>query len=119
MNDKYVCDCNIVHKEIVDNAKTKMPDDNDVYDLSDFFKMLADSTRLKILCALAEAEICVCDLASLLNMTQSAISHQLRLLRASRLVKYRRDGKISYYSLNDEHVETIISMGMVHIKEKN
>ena len=94
-----------------------MPDEDQLYDLAEVFKVFGDSTRIKILYVLFEAELCVCDIAQLLNMTQSAISHQLRLLKQNRLVKNRRDGKSVFYSLADGHVKTIISQGMEHIQE--
>lgn len=95
-----------------------MPKDEDLYDLSNFFKILGDNTRVRIIWALDEKEMCVCDIAVLLNMTKSAISHQLRLLKQSNLVKFRRDGKVVYYSLKDDHVRDIFEKGMEHIKEK-
>ena len=94
-----------------------MPDEDQLYDLAEVFKVFGDSTRIKILYVLFEAELCVCDIAQLLNMTQSAISHQLRILKQNRLVKNRRDGKSVFYSLADGHVKTIISQGMEHIQE--
>ncbi|TJX14605.1 helix-turn-helix transcriptional regulator [Tissierella creatinini] len=94
-----------------------MPQEEMLYDLAELFKVFGDSTRVKILWALDEAEMCVCDIAVLLNMTQSAISHQLRVLKQARLVKNRRDGKVVYYSLDDEHVKDIFDQGLNHIKE--
>nr|WP_330362931.1 metalloregulator ArsR/SmtB family transcription factor [[Clostridium] symbiosum] len=94
-----------------------MPDDDDLYDLAEIFKVFGDSTRIKILYVLFEAEMCVCDIAQLLNMTQSAISHQLRILKQSKLVKNRREGKAVFYSLADGHVRSIIDQGYEHIKE--
>ena len=95
----------------------QMPDEEVLYDLAELYKIFGDSTRIKILYALFEAELCVCDIAQVLDMTQSAISHQLRLLKASELVKFRREGKTIFYSLADEHVRTIIDMGMEHLCE--
>ena len=95
----------------------QMPDEGVLYDLAELYKIFGDSTRIKILYALFEAELCVCDIAQVLDMTQSAISHQLRLLKASKLVKFRREGKTIFYSLADEHVRTIIDMGMEHLCE--
>lgn len=95
----------------------QMPDEEVLYDLAELYKIFGDSTRIKILYALFEAELCVCDIAQVLDMTQSAISHQLRLLKASKLVKFRREGKTIFYSLADEHVRTIIDMGMEHLCE--
>lgn len=95
-----------------------MPREELLYDLAELFKVFGDTTRIKILCALFEAEMCVCDIAALLGMNQSAISHQLRVLKQARLVKYRKDGKVVYYSLDDEHVKHIFGQGLVHINEK-
>ena len=94
-----------------------MPDEDQLYDLAEVFKVFGDSTRIKILYVLFEAELCVCDIAQLLNMTQSAISHQLRILKQNKLVKSRREGKSIFYSLADEHVRTIIDQGRDHIEE--
>ena len=112
------CDCNVIHEDIVNKVRGKMPLEENLYDLAELFKVFGDTTRIKILCALAEADMCVCDIAVLLNMTQSAISHQLRVLKQARLVKYRREGKIVYYSLDDEHVKQIFDQGLIHINEK-
>lgn len=111
------CSCNIIHKNVVDKVKENIPQDEILYDLADLFKAFSDSTRIKILCALFQSEMCVCDLAALLGMNQSAISHQLRVLKSSRLVKFRREGKVIYYSLDDEHVKHIFDEGFRHITE--
>lgn len=111
------CDAEVIHKEIVNQVKAKMPKEEILYDLAELFKVFGDTTRIKILWALAESEMCVCDIAALLNMTQSAISHQLRILKQAKLVKNRRDGKIVYYSLDDDHVEQIFGQGLAHIYE--
>jgi DNA-binding transcriptional ArsR family regulator len=95
-----------------------MPDEEELLVLADLFKMFADSTRVKIISALQLSEMCVCDIAVLLGMTKSAISHQLRALRQTRLVKYRRDGKVVYYSLDDEHVKSIFAQGLLHVGEQ-
>jgi len=116
-NDFEKCDCNIIHEEIVSMVKSKMPLEESLYDLAEFFKVFGDTTRIKILWALAEAEMCVCDIAALLNMTQSAISHQLRVLKQARLVKNRKSGKSVYYSLDDVHVKQIFEQGLIHINE--
>ncbi len=113
------CDCDVIHEDIVNEVKTKMPKEPKLYDLADFFKVLGDSTRVKIMWALDLHEMCVCDLAVLLNMTKSAISHQLRALKQANLVKYRKDGKIVFYSLEDEHVEDILEKGFEHIEEED
>ena len=111
------CDVTEAHGDIIGRAKDQMPPVEVLYDLAELFKIFGDSTRIRILYALFEEEMCVCDIAQLLNMTQSAISHQLRLLKQSKLVKNRRDGKIVYYSLADDHVRTVINQGMDHIME--
>ncbi len=111
------CDCVHIHQEIVDFVTADMPAEEKLYDLAELFKVFGDSTRIKILYVLFEKEMCVCDIAELLNMTQSAISHQLRVLKQSRLVKFRREGKTVYYSLADAHVHAIINQGMEHIDE--
>ena len=116
--EDIVCDCEVIHGDIVNAVKNRMPDDQDIYDLSDFFKVLGDSTRMRIIWALDESEMCVCDIAVLLNMTKSAISHQLRALREANLVKFRKEGKTVYYSLKVDHVRDIYEIGMEHIKEK-
>lgn len=111
------CDFMFVHEEIVQSVMAKMPDEETLYDLSELFKTFGDSTRIRILYALFESEMCVCDLAQLLNLTQSAISHQLRSLKQAKLVKNRRDGKTVFYSLSDAHVRTIIDQGIEHVTE--
>lgn len=114
---EMICDCEVIHEDVVDCVRAKMPNEDDLYDLSDFFKVLGDSTRIKIMWALEESEMCVCDLAVLLNMTKSAISHQLRSLRQANLVKYRKEGKVVYYSLSDDHIKSIVEKGLEHIRE--
>ena len=111
------CDYSHIHQEIVDKVERTMPEDEILYDLAELFKIFGDSTRIKILYVLFESEMCVCDIAQLLGMTQSAISHQLRALKQSKLVKYRREGKTVFYSLADGHVRTILGQGMEHIAE--
>lgn len=105
------------HEALVASVNESMPDEEMLYDLAELYKVFGDSTRIKILYVLFEAEMCVCDIAQLLGMTQSAISHQLRVLKANKLVKFRRDGKTVFYSLADNHVRTIIDMGMEHLCE--
>ncbi|MDO5416603.1 MAG: metalloregulator ArsR/SmtB family transcription factor [Lachnospiraceae bacterium] len=117
LHDVECCDTCQVHEELVQAVNAKMPDEDELYDLAELFKVFGDSTRIRILYVLFEAELCVCDLAQTLNMTQSAISHQLKILKQSRLVKNRREGKQVYYSLADEHVRTIIDQGREHIEE--
>lgn len=106
-----------VHKDLMKKVTDTLPDEEDLYDLAELFKVFGDSTRIRILFVLFEAEVCVCDMAAILGMTQSAISHQLRILKANRLVKTRRDGKQIFYSLDDEHVRSIIEAGCIHLKE--
>ncbi len=113
-----VCKCNVIHKDAIDKVKAGMPEDELLYDLAELFKVFGDSTRVRILSALFEAEMCVCDLAIALSMTQSAISHQLRVLKQTNLVKYRREGKVVYYSLSDNHVKSIFDQGLVHVQER-
>lgn len=111
------CDCTIIHEDIVKDVGENMPKEESLYDLAELFKVFGDTTRIKILYALFAAEMCVCDIAVLLNMTQSAISHQLRVLKQARLVKYRKAGKVVYYTLDDEHVKAIFDQGLIHINE--
>lgn len=111
------CEFINANEKTVQNVMKNMPDEETLYDLAELYKVFGDCTRIRILYALFEAEMCVCDIAALLNMTTSAISHQLRTLSRSRLVKYRREGKSVFYSLADDHVRTIIGQGMEHIEE--
>ncbi len=121
MEDKNtdICEYMCIHEDIVAHAKSTMPDEEQLYDLADFFKIFSDSTRIKILSVLQCEEMCVCDIAQLLNASQSAISHQLRILKQMKLVKNRRDGKTVFYSLADDHIHTILKQGLEHINEKN
>jgi len=114
-NDR--CECVAVHQEAVDSVRSQMPEDDTLIDLADLFKMFSDSTRVRIMYALLKAELCVCDIAEVLGMTKSAVSHQLRSLRHSRLVKNRREGKTVYYSLADSHVGSIFAQGLDHVME--
>ena len=111
------CEDNAIHSEIVSNVKSKLPKEETLYDLAELFKVFGDSTRIKILCSLFEAEMCVCDIAVTLGMSQSAVSHQLRVLKNAKLVKFRREGKVVYYSLDDDHVKHIFNEGLNHISE--
>jgi DNA-binding transcriptional ArsR family regulator len=111
------CDCATIHEDVVAAVRLKMPEEEILLDVADLFKMFGDSTRVKILCALQHSEMCVCDIAVLLGMTKSAISHQLRALRQTKLVKFRKDGKVVFYSLDDEHIGGIIALGLAHINE--
>lgn len=111
------CEETQVHETAVELVRSRLPQDEVLYDLAELFKIFGDSTRIKILYALLESELCVCDIASLMDVSQSAVSHQLRVLKGSKLVKFRREGKTLYYSLADEHVFRILSQGMEHILE--
>lgn len=117
-NDKLPeCDYIHVHSELVQKVHDSMPDTEMLYDLAELYKVFGDSTRIRILYVLFEAEMCVCDIAQVLNMTVSAISHQLRVLKQADLVKYRREGKTVFYSLADDHVRSILDQGTEHINE--
>ncbi len=111
------CECEEVHKELIEQNRVEMPDEETVYELADFFKIFGDSTRMSILFAIEKQPLCVCDIAELLGMTKSAVSHQLKILRQSDLVKYRKSGKNVIYTLSDEHVKDIIDKALEHIKE--
>lgn len=111
------CEAVQIHLDVVERVRRELPPDETLYDLAELFKLFGDSTRVKILYALLESELCVCDIAKLMEVTQSAVSHQLRVLKANKLVKFRKEGKVVYYSLADEHVSRILSQGMEHICE--
>ena len=111
------CEAVEVHEELLKIVREKLPAEESLLDLAELFKVFGDSTRIRILFVLFESEVCVCDLAAALNMTQSAISHQLNILKRNKLVKSRREGKSVFYSLADDHVRTIVSQGMEHIEE--
>lgn len=113
------CDAIEIHEDLLKIVNETMPEETELYDLAELFKIFGDSTRIRILFVLFEAEVCVCDLAQTLKMTQSAISHQLRILKQNKLVKNRRVGKSIFYSLADDHVRTIIAQGREHIEEGN
>lgn len=115
--DEGTCEFMHVHDEIVSRVEQVMPDEQQLLELSEFFKVFGDSTRIKILYVLSQSEMCVCDIATLLQMGQSAISHQLRILKQMRLVNFRREGKTVFYSLADGHIQTILNQGMEHIEE--
>ncbi|MDD5948896.1 MAG: metalloregulator ArsR/SmtB family transcription factor [Lachnospiraceae bacterium] len=106
-----------VHEDVVRRVLETQPAEEELYDLAELFKVFGDSTRIRILHALLESELCVGDIAQILNLSQSAVSHQLKILKDAKLVRFRREGKIIFYSLDDEHVRTILSMGMEHIEE--
>lgn len=112
-----LCEATEIHEDLLKAVRDTMPEETELYDLAELFKVFGDSTRIRILFVLFEAQVCVCDLAQALGMTQSAISHQLRILKQNKLVKSRREGKSVFYSLVDDHVRTIIEMGREHIEE--
>lgn len=116
--NEFVCDCNIIHQEIVENVKKEMYDEDLLNKLAEFFKILGDTTRVKILYALDKNEMCVCDIANVLNMSKSSISHQLGTLRRSGIVKCRKVGKEVFYMLDDEHVQQVFEVGVEHINHK-
>lgn len=116
--NEELCEENEIHENLLRIVNEKMPSETELYDLAELFKIFGDSTRIRILFVLFEAEVCVCDLAKALNMTQSAVSHQLKILKVNKLVKSRREGKSIFYSLADEHVRTIIAQGCEHIEEE-
>lgn len=118
MTDKMMCDCESIHLDKVENAKKNMKSYDDYVEFALLFKLFGDSTRVRILHALEQNELCVCDIAALLDMTKSAVSHQLKALKMANLVKFRRDGQIVYYSLADSHVKTILDIGFEHISEE-
>lgn len=114
---QLACDCEVIHEDVVARVRGAMPDGSRFYHLANLYKMYADNTRIQILWALSRERMCVCDLAVLLRMTKSAISHQLKSLRLANLVKYERQGKVVYYSLVDCHVRDIFEMGFAHVSE--
>ena len=117
-NKEIMCEEKNPHYNKIKEVKKAEPTFDEIMEISDMFKLFADSSRLKIICSILNNELCVCDLCELLNLTQSNVSHQLQLLRTANLVKYRKEGKQVYYSLIDEHVELIIKMALDHIKEE-
>jgi len=118
MEDQPFCDCEIIHKDIVTDVSEKMLQKDVYIELASLFKLFGDGTRLQILHALDQNEMCVCDIAALLGLTKSAVSHQLKALRLVNLVKFRREGQTVYYSLSDSHVKTIIDIGLEHLTEE-
>ena len=111
------CEFLCIHENVVQDVLRRMPEEELLYDLAEFFKVFGDSTRIRILYALKENELCVCDIANLLDLTQTAVSHQLRVLKSSKLVKARRSGKTVFYSLDDDHIHSILDMGIHHLEE--
>lgn len=116
-NEAECCDSVCIHEDLLQKVNAQMPEEEELYDLAELFKVFGDSTRIRILFVLFEAEVCVCDLAEALHMTQSAVSHQLKILKQAKLVNSRREGKSVFYSLADDHVRTIIGQGLEHIEE--
>lgn len=116
--NEFTCDCNVIHQDAVDKVFTKMPIENTFNRLADLFKLIGDTTRCRILFALDQDEMCVCDLANVLNMTKSSISHQLATLRRSGVVKCRKEGKEVYYTLDDDHIVQLFEIGLEHINHK-
>ena len=116
INDEK-CEVTLIHEDNVKKAINELPDDELIADLSDMFKIFGDQTRVKILMALESGEMCVCDIAAVMDMSQSAISHQLRVLKQSNIVKTRRQGKVVYYSISDNHVKEIFDIAIVHVQE--
>ena len=117
MQDIEYCEMHHVHENLVHQIEDGMPSDEMMQELAEFYKVFGDATRIKILCILFQSELCVCDLAEVTGMTQSAISHSLRVLKQMKLVKNRREGKTVYYSLADAHIQSILNQGMEHISE--
>lgn len=116
--NEFICDCNVIHQEIVDETVKQMKDENLFYKMAEFFKILGDTTRTKILFALDKNEMCVCDIANVLGMSKSSISHQLGTLRRCGIVKCRKQGKEVYYMLDDEHVKQVFEIAEEHIEHK-
>ncbi len=112
------CECSVIHEDVILNVKSKFPHDEPIIRVSELFKILGDETRTRIICALGFSEMCVCDIAALLKMTSSAISHQLRILRESQIIKSRRVGKVVYYSLADQHIEKLFNIAFEHVMEE-
>lgn len=116
-NTNSVCDCTVIHEDIVKKVRTEMPQSETMFEIAEFFRVFGDSTRINILYALSKEEMCGCDICALLNMTQSAVSHQMRLLKQARLVRSRREGKIVYFRLDDKHIYELLKIGSEHATE--
>ncbi len=112
-----LCENTTIHKEVVEKVKKEMLEDSTIFDMAELYKVFGDSTRMKIICALLKSELCVCDIAAITNTTVSAISHQLRILKNAKLVKFRKVGKVVYYEISDDHVSEIFKKGLEHIEE--
>lgn len=117
MENEDICGVQVIHEDVVKCARKKINDDENLYLMSEFFKMFGDPTRLKIINALMISEMCVCDISALIGMNQSVVSHHLKILRTARVIKFRREGKAVYYSLCDDHIKLIFNQGLTHIKE--
>ena len=117
MDSATTCATKGIHADIVSSVQSRIPDSDKLFRLADIFKLFGDGTRISILWALSESEMCVCDICALLQMKQPAVSHQLKNLKQARIVKNRRDGKVIYYSLDDEHIRKLLNLGMEHVKE--
>ena len=115
--NEFACDCNVIHQDLVESTQKQMVDEDILNKMADFFSILGDTTRVKILDALDKNELCVCDIANIVGTTQSAISHQLRILKQAKLVKFRKEGKVVFYSLDDDHIHEIVKKGCEHIEE--
>lgn len=116
--NEFICDCNVIHKDLVEKVSNEMLSDDLFYKIADFFKILGDTTRMKILYALDKSEMCVCDIANVLGMSKSSISHQLSTLRRSGIVRCRKVGKEVYYMLDDDHVKEVTEIGSIHIRHR-
>ena len=116
--NEFICDCNVIHQDVVNNTLKNMPDADTFNKLAEFFKIIGDKTRIKILYALDKCEMCVCDIANVLSMSKSSISHQLSTLKKFGIVKFRKEGKEVYYTLDDEHVKKVIEIGIEHIEHR-
>ncbi len=115
--EELLCESTIIHQEVVEKVKKEMLEDSTIFEMAELYKVFGDSTRMKIICALLKSELCVCDIASITNTTVSAISHQLRILKNAKLVKFRKVGKVVYYEIADSHVSEIFKKGLEHIEE--
>jgi ArsR family transcriptional regulator, lead/cadmium/zinc/bismuth-responsive transcriptional repressor len=117
LNPVEVCEARVIHCDVVQRVKNKMPAESDLEDLAGFYKLFGDPTRISILWALSESEMCVCDICALLGMKQPAVSHQLKTLKQGRVVRSRREGKVVYYSLDDDHIRSLLHFGLDHLRE--
>lgn len=117
VENEDMCEVQVIHVDVVNKARKKLNDDENLYFMAEFFKMFGDPTRLKIINALMISEMCVCDISALIGMNQSVVSHHLKILRTARVIKFRRDGKVVYYSLCDDHIKLIFNKGLTHVKE--